>query len=124
MHGKLHRRLTSLILVRRIGIRGDSCDPFDPSLCWVADVWSWLTAAILGVNGVQVVGVGGGLGTDFLHCGSIVGLISSLFDLVEIVGSTSKSGYWVCLCWNSFNGQDSNASQWQRYFLPKVTKIH
>ena len=49
---------------------------------------------------------------------------SSLSDIVEVVGSTSKSGYWVCLCWSSFNGQDSNTSQWQRYFLSKVTKIH
>ena len=64
-------------------IRGDSCDPFDPSLCGVAGIWSWLAVAILGVNGVRVVGVGGGLRTDFLQCGSIVGLISSLSDIVE-----------------------------------------
>ena len=59
-------------------IRGDFSDPFVPCLCGVAGVWSWLMAALLGVYGVQVVGVGGGLGTDFLQCGSIVGLISSL----------------------------------------------
>ena len=47
-------------------IRGDSCDPFDPSLGGVAGIWSWLVVAILGVNGVRVVGVGGGLRTDFL----------------------------------------------------------
>ena len=81
--GKLHRRFTSLIWSEGLEIRGDFSDPFDPSSCWVAGVWSWLTAAILGVNGVLVVGVGGGLGTDFLQCGSIVRLISSLFDIVE-----------------------------------------
>ena len=95
-------------------IHGDSSDPFDPSLCGVAGVWSWLLDAIFGVDGVRVVGVGLGLGTDFLQCGVMVGLISSLSDIVEVVGSTSKSGYWVCLCWSSFNGQDSNTSQWQR----------
>ena len=41
----------------------------------MAGIWSWLPDAIVGVNGVQVVGVGGGLGTDFLQCGSIVGLV-------------------------------------------------
>ena len=51
-------------------IRGDSCDPFDPLSCWVAGIGSWLLDAIFGVNSVQVVGVGGGLGTDFLQCGS------------------------------------------------------
>ena len=78
-------------------IRGDSCDPLDPSSCWVAGIWSWLLDAIFGVDGVRVVGVGGGLGTDFLQCGVMVGLISSLSDIVEVVGSTSKSCYWVCL---------------------------
>ena len=62
-------------MVRRIGDCGDSIDPFDPSSWWVTGVWSWLLDAIFGVNGVKVVGVGGGLGTDFLRCGSIIGLI-------------------------------------------------
>ena len=74
-----------------------------------------------------------GLGTGFLQCVFMVGLIlgvpnrigdggrwegvgccappSSLSDIVEIVESTSKSGYWVCLCWSNFSGQDSNTSQ-------------
>ena len=41
-------------------IRGDSCGPFDPSLCGVAGIWSWLLDAMFGLNGVQVIGVGGG----------------------------------------------------------------
>ena len=41
-------------------------DPFDPSSCGVAGIWSWLLDAIFGVDGVRVVGVGGGLRTDFL----------------------------------------------------------
>ena len=56
-------------------IRGDSCHSFYPSSCWVTGVWSRLLDAIFGVNGVKEVVVGGGLGTDFLQCGSIGGLI-------------------------------------------------
>ena len=44
--------------------RGDSFDPFDPSSCCMSGVWSCLLDSIFGVNGVKVVGVGGGLETD------------------------------------------------------------
>ena len=93
---------------------GDSCDPFDPSFSWATGVWSWLLDGLFGVNGVKIAGVGGSLGTGFLQCVSMVGLILvvliriedggsgggvgccalhfSLSDIVEVAASTSKSG--------------------------------
>ena len=112
---------------------GDSVDPFDPSSRCETGVWSWLLEAIFGVNGVKGVGVGDGLEAGCSRCVLFIGLTlgvpirvegggrgggvghcappSSLSDIVEIVESTSMSGYWVCPCWGNVSGQDSNASQ-------------
>ena len=56
--------LPVLLWSKGVEIRGDFSDPFDSSSGCETGVWSWLLKAIFGVNGVKVVGVGGGLETD------------------------------------------------------------
>ena len=73
-------------------IRGDSCDPFDPSSGWSTGVLSLLLDAIFEVNGVKAVGVGGGLGSDFLQGDSIVGLILG----IPVEGGGRGGGVGCC----------------------------
>ena len=42
---------------------------------------------------------------------------------IVIVESTSKNGYWVCLCWSNFSGQDSYTSKLQRDLFQKFQEF-
>ena len=83
-----------LLWSKGVEIRGDFSDPFDPSSGCETGVWSWLLEAIFGANGVKVVGVRGGLETDFLQCDSIVGLI--LGDPIGIEDGGRRGGAGCC----------------------------
>ena len=79
------------------------------SWCWFGN---WLLT--MGLHLFSFVGLILGVPAGIRDGGWGVGCCaspSSLFDIVEIVASISKSGYWVCLCWSNFSGQDSNTSQ-------------